>query len=283
MKRMHYCCTHGRLQLASGVFFPSPHDSFCSLPFPVKPTGQKGLQRVCDICIVEGPVVLDDNGMYAAGPSPVAPSIIPPYPAPRSTSSTYNSDSAGRPPNETYAPRSSKASVLTNSAIAATSSKSRGGKDSRDHSTAVRMLFAEDEAAPKSTSGTTHSCTAGEGRGGSKTPCSSGGGVRTPNSGGARTPSGGGGCSRGSVRGHVCTPPRGNDSIGSGGRETDKTATEADTAGDSAVAALGEYDDRDTEVSLKITKVVRALFWGGQFARSWPLRSLELETFSQVV
>ncbi|CAM9398748.1 unnamed protein product, partial [Scytosiphon promiscuus] len=27
--------------------------------------GQKGLQRVCDICIVEGPVVLDDNGMYA--------------------------------------------------------------------------------------------------------------------------------------------------------------------------------------------------------------------------
>lgn len=209
-------------------------------PFPVKPTGQKGLQRVCDICIVEGPVVLDDNGVFAAGPSPVATSIIPPYPAPRSASSAYDSDSAGR-----HAPDpSSKASVLTNSSVAATSSKPHGGKDSRDHSAAVQMKFAEDDASPESTTTTstttTHSCTAG------------GGGT------GSKTPSGGGNCSRDSVRPskspaargeHICTPPRGNGSNSSGGKGTYKAAAEADTARDSTVTAPGEDDYGNAEVS----------------------------------
>ncbi|CAM9527921.1 unnamed protein product [Ascophyllum nodosum] len=202
--------------------------------------GQKGLQRVCDICIVEGPVV-DDNGMYPVGRSPAGTPIAPPRPAPsRSSSSSSSNATMGRPPpaHHHHAP-----------ALYDSAPKPRVVRD--EAAASMRALRAEEDTLPKSTTTTPTSGGVGVDRtrgGGSEKGVIDSRAVRPPKSPASAvagslfsTPS-----RAALVSGSPSNRSNGVGIIGGGGGGAAKAA-EFEAVSIAGATALGEEDDGDAE------------------------------------
>lgn len=201
--------------------------------------GQKGLQRVCDICIVEGPVVLDDNGMYAFGPSPATtpvPTAPLPAPAPASSWPSPTSDGSLRNP--------------------APGSRGHAGGGSGSAGSVARALFPERSSRQQRERLVGCSGGGSKGRGGKGSGSGSGGGVGT--GGGAVGAGvfggfgvGGGGTGRGRFRAEMSPEGAGAECEGSGV----ELSSAADAA--SSVASASAVEEEEAE---------------GEEQVSWPVR-----------